>query len=88
VGQEGLSIMRNRTAPLVCGAAVLVVVLAITGLRPFSRGTWLLEVLPVIVVLPVLWLTYRRFPLTSLLYLCIFVGADGSCAPRACSRSS
>jgi putative membrane protein len=75
MGPEGLSKMRSRTAPLIFGAVVLVGVLAITGMRPFSRGTWLMEVLPVIVVLPVLWLTYRRFPLTSLLYLCIFVHA-------------
>jgi putative membrane protein len=72
---EGLSRMNTRTFPLVCGAVVLVVVLVITGIRPFSRGTWLLEVLPVLVVLPVLWLTHRRFPLTSVLYLCIFVHA-------------
>jgi putative membrane protein len=75
MGAQGLSSTRSRTAPLVCGAAVLVIVLAITGTRPFSRGTWLLEVLPVIVVLPVLWLTYRRFPLTSVLYIFIFVHA-------------
>lgn len=67
--------MNNRTAPLACGAVVLVVILAITGLAPFSRETWFMEVLPVIVVLPVLWLTYRRFPLTSVLYLCIFAHA-------------
>jgi putative membrane protein len=75
VGPEGLSMKSSRTAPLVCGAAALVVLLAITGMWPFSRGTWLLEVLPVIVVLPVLWFTYRRLPLTSLLYFCIFVHA-------------
>jgi putative membrane protein len=75
MGPEGLSRMSTRTTPLVCGAVVLVVILAITGMRPFSRGTWLMEVLPVIVVLPVLWLTYRRFPLTSVLYLCILVHA-------------
>jgi putative membrane protein len=34
-----------------------------------------MEVLPVLVALPVLWLTHRRFPLTSLLYVCIFVHA-------------
>jgi putative membrane protein len=67
--------MNSRSAPLVCGAVVLVVVLVITGLRPFSRGTWLLEVLPVVVVLPVLWLTHHRFPLTRVLYLCIFLHA-------------
>ena len=67
--------MSARTAALVCGALVLVAVMVITGMKPFSRGTWLLEVLPVIVALPVLWLTYRRFPLSSVLYLCIFVHA-------------
>jgi putative membrane protein len=35
----------------------------------------MLEVFPVVIVLPVLWLTYRRFPLTSLLYAGIFVHA-------------
>jgi len=65
----------SRTVPLVCGAAILVALLAITGIRPFSRGTWLMEVLPVLVTLPVLWLTRRRFPLTTVLYLCIFAHA-------------
>lgn len=30
---------------------------------------------PVVIALPVLWLTYRRFPLTTLLYACIFAHA-------------
>ena len=34
-----------------------------------------MEVAPVVVVLPLLWATYRRFPLTALLYACIFVHA-------------
>jgi putative membrane protein len=34
-----------------------------------------MEVTPAIVALPVLWLTYKRFPLTSLLYICLFVHA-------------
>jgi putative membrane protein len=35
--------------------------------------TWALEVFPVIIVLPVLWATYHRFPLTTLLYCCILI---------------
>ncbi len=35
----------------------------------------LLEVLPVMLALPALWLTYRRQPLTTLLYGCIAVHA-------------
>lgn len=54
-------------------AAMLIAVLVISGLAPFDRATWLLEVLPVIIVLPLLGLTHRRFPLTTLLYVCIFL---------------
>ena len=49
--------------------------LVLSGLRPYDRITWLLEVLPVAAVLPLLWITYRRFPLTTLLYLFIFCHA-------------
>ena len=35
----------------------------------------MLEVFPVIIALPLLWATWRRFPLTTLLYACIFVHA-------------
>jgi putative membrane protein len=54
---------------------VLVVLLALSGYRPYDRGTWLLEVLPVVIALPILWATYRRFPLTTLLYVLIFLHA-------------
>ena len=40
-----------------------------------DRPTWFLETLPVMLVLPVLWLTNRRFPLTPLLYGLIFAHA-------------
>jgi putative membrane protein len=75
VGAHELKPMTRRGAILASGALLLVVVLVATGLRPYSRGTWLMEVLPVMVVLPVLWCTYRKFPLTTLLYTCIFVHA-------------
>ena len=37
--------------------------------------TWFLEVAPVLIALPVLALTYRRFPLTDLLYVLIAIHA-------------
>jgi putative membrane protein len=64
---------RTKWLLLASGAALLL--LAASGVRPYSRSTWLMEVLPVMVALPVLWLTYRRFPLTTLLYACIFLHA-------------
>lgn len=39
-----------------------------SGLAPKDRLTWFLEILPIVVVLPVLIATYRRHPLTPLLY--------------------
>ena len=66
---------RDRTRALVVSSAVLVGLLVISGLRPYDRTTWLLEVLPVLIALPLLWATYGRFPLTTLLYVAIFVHA-------------
>jgi putative membrane protein len=65
----------SRTRLLVLGSAVLVVVLVVSGARPFERATWAMEVAPVVIALPVLWATYRSFPLTTLLYVLIFVHA-------------
>lgn len=60
---------------LVLAAVTTVGLLAASGWAPYDRLTWLMEVLPVMIALPVLWLTYERYPLTSLLYFCIFVHA-------------
>ncbi|HHQ4572774.1 DUF2238 domain-containing protein [Aeromonas allosaccharophila] len=49
--------------------------LALSGWQPYDRATWLMEVAPVIITIPLLLLTHRTFPLTSLLYLCIFLHA-------------
>jgi putative membrane protein len=66
--------MQRRTI-LVIAAVVLVLLLGVSGIRPYDRLTWALEVFPIIVALPILFLTYRRFPLTTLLYALIFVHA-------------
>lgn len=65
----------NRTHVLLAASAVLLLVLVGSGLRPYDRATWLMETLPVMIALPLLWATYRRFPLTPLLYAGIFVHA-------------
>lgn len=49
--------------------------LAVTGLQPYDRLTWFLEIFPVLVAIPLLGLTRARFPLTRLLYWLIFVHA-------------
>jgi putative membrane protein len=64
-----------RTALVGVGTVVLLGLLAVSGIRPYDRATWAMEVAPVAIALPILWLTHRRFPLTTLLYVCIFVHA-------------
>jgi putative membrane protein len=64
-----------RTQGLVIGSVVLILLLVLSGVHPFDRTTWILEVFPVLIALPVLWATHRRFPLTDLLYVLIFCHA-------------
>jgi putative membrane protein len=58
----------------VCGLTV-VIALIVSGIDPYDRPTWFLEVIPVLMGLPVLLLTYRRFPLTGLLDVLISLHA-------------
>ena len=39
-----------------------------SGIGPYDRLTWYLEIFPVAIALPVLYLTARRYPLTPMLY--------------------
>jgi len=50
-------------------------VLVWSGWSPEDRLTWVLEVFPVVVVVPLLLATRRRFPLTTLVYSLIAVHA-------------
>lgn len=65
----------QRSQVLLFAAIALLALLVLSGIRPFDRTTWVLEVFPILLVLPILGATYRRFPLTNLLYLLIFVHA-------------
>jgi len=48
--------------------AVVALVLVWSGIHPEDRMTWVLEVFPVLIGVPVLVLSRRRFPLTPLSY--------------------
>ncbi len=54
------------------GLAVFAGLIA-SGIKPYDRVTWILEVAPVLVAAPVLFLTRRSYPLTLLLYVAICV---------------
>ena len=55
--------------------ALVLVVLVWSGVRPHDRFTWFMEVFPVLLGLPAVLLTHRRFPLTSLLWVLLAVHA-------------
>lgn len=65
----------QRTKALVIASVLLIAVLVLSGLRPYDFATWALEVAPVVIALPILWASYQRFPLTTLLYVGIFAHA-------------
>lgn len=60
---------------LLAYSVALIALLLGSAAGPADRTTWLLEVLPVLVVLPVLWVTRQRHPLTTLLYALILAHA-------------
>ena len=70
-GHPGL--LRRAELPLLA-AATLGLLLA-SGIHPYDRLTWTMEVSWVAVGLPVLVATHRRFPLTTLLYRLLFLHA-------------
>jgi len=65
----------RRTLVLGFTLAAVMAALVWSGIRPYDRATWWMEVAPVLIVAPVLWASYRRFPLTDLLYALIALHA-------------
>ncbi len=50
-----------------------VIALIASGIAPADRLTWYLEVAPVLIAIPLMVVTRRRFPLTPLLTVLIFI---------------
>ncbi|MFP1592772.1 DUF2238 domain-containing protein [Escherichia coli] len=69
--------MTRTLKPLILntGALALTLILIYTGIWPDDKLTWLMEVTPVIIVVPLLLATARRYPLTPLLDTLIFFHA-------------
>ncbi|MES2824875.1 MAG: DUF2238 domain-containing protein [Pseudomonadota bacterium] len=54
---------------------ITLICLAISGLNPYDRMTWFLEIVPIIIAIPIFTLFYKKFPFTNLVYICIFLHA-------------
>lgn len=53
---------------LMTGSLLVVLALLISAIQPYDRVTWWMEVFPVVIIFPLLWLTRRSFTWTGLLY--------------------
>lgn len=52
-------------------AAIVIAVLVVSGIAPYERLTWIMEVAPVLIALPLVIVTRRSYPLTTLLTVLI-----------------
>ncbi|RJX31035.1 MAG: DUF2238 domain-containing protein [Oxalobacter sp.] len=66
--QNGSENGNERHRFLLAGVALVAIALIVSGIAPYDRLTWFLEIAPVLIAAPILFVTYRRFPLTDLLY--------------------
>jgi putative membrane protein len=64
----------KRSEPTVL-AILTLLCLAVSRVGAVEPGTWVLEVFPIFLALPILVATARRFPLTPLVYRLLFVHA-------------
>ncbi len=67
--------MKTPISALLSGAAALALLIIITGVATADKLTWLMEVIPVLIVVPLLIVSAKRYPLTPLLYGLIFCHA-------------
>lgn len=58
----------SRPRPPLGLLAVVLAALAVSGIAPHDRATWWAEVMPVLIAMPLLAATWRRFPFTPLAY--------------------
>jgi putative membrane protein len=54
---------------------LVAIALTLSGLAPYDRATWWLEIFPILIGAPILVVTHRRFPLTPMLYTLLAVHA-------------
>ncbi|TWI56550.1 putative membrane protein [Pseudomonas duriflava] len=67
----------NQTVLLRALVIIVCIALILSGIAPYDRATWFMEIFPVLIVLPLLIATHQRFSLTPLLYVLITIHALG-----------
>ncbi len=64
--------MTQRSTRLTVLLLITLAALVASGIGPYDRLTWWMEVMPVLIALPILFFTRRAFPLTPILYGLLF----------------
>lgn len=67
-------IMTRERSP-VFAMLILLSVMALSAIHPCDRITWFMEAAPIFIALPIMFATLRGFPLSTLLYVLIFIYA-------------
>ena len=67
--------MQDRSIERIVLLGATSAVLVLSGIAPYDRATWWLEVAPVVIGAPLLVATHGRLPLTPLLYRLLFLHA-------------
>jgi len=67
--------MGSRNALNATLAVIVIAALIVSGIAPFDRATWVMEVAPVLIALPLMIVTRQSYPLTTLLTVLIAIHA-------------
>lgn len=67
-------ILSKHNIPFACFVAAILIFIW-SGIGPYDRMTWWMEVAPVLIAVPILMATYKKFRLTNLLYILIMLHA-------------
>ncbi|HET8708008.1 MAG TPA: DUF2238 domain-containing protein [Pseudomonadales bacterium] len=67
------SYIDQRKPLLLTLLAVWLAAFVVSGIQPYDRLTWLMEVMPAILGVLLMIYTWRKFPLTTLLYVVILI---------------
>ncbi len=65
----------KRETYLAALAPLLITLLLASAIHAYDLAIWFLEVTPILIAFPIMVATYRRFPLTPLVYALMFVHA-------------
>lgn len=64
--------MKNQKVPVLF-TLISLIILIVSGLLAHDKFTWVMEVFPIILGLPVLVFTYHRFKFTNLVYVLLII---------------